>query len=351
MLHFKYIPLFSVTFTHNYYSDKVAGDFDFKPFPQTSSVLESFGLRAKNVDGKLVVFQQLESDGLPSQEIDAITDLYFSIRVRTDLLNITAAFGRGRFWFSNLKENGSYQNVLTSGAETGPPDELPEVSTQQKQIQFLPGTLASISIQKLKSPGGWTEISNTNVDPQAGSFQLDLNHPGLYRIEKHLVAGGKEQLKLVMSNEIAATGDYWSILHLQLKPGDNNLNFSIDLKPRPALWQYFLVEPTQRFGNNTININDLSLKYVASTASRYPANQAIKLTNPNAYSIPMKQYVAAIKAGGKVRSVYFFEKANDLEVLDGEQPQVKIVYQGQDLAENIGIPMRNKKDNIILYKL
>lgn len=350
MFHLSYIPFLSVSIMHNFYADLVSEDFSFTVLPKTAAILEAYGLKQKNSGGKLLIYQQRDENGQPMQPVDQVLDLFFLATIKTDLLNITESFGKGKYWFSNLKENGSYQNFLTTTTVCGADDELSAVSGEQMQINFIPGRINKISVKKLKSGIGWIDHSSFIIDPKASSKLIEAPSPGLYRIDKKLTAGGTESTKMLLHDDLKNNSEFWSIIHLQVNPGDTDKHYSIELKSKESLWQFYIIEPEGRNGN-TIDPNNLLIKFAASSASRYPVNANIDLIDPGSFPEPIKQYVKAIKSAGKIKEVYVFESGDKLEVLDGEQPQVKILYANQVLAEKISIPGRSMKSTAIIYKL
>lgn len=350
MFQFSYSTFLTVSILHPFYTKNVSDDFEFTALPQTAAILDGYGLKYKNINGTLVIFQQLDQDKLPFQEIDTILDLFFSIRIKTDLLNITALTGAGKYWFSNLREDGSYNCTLTKSVALGAGDELPVISRQQTVINFLPGIISAVTVSRIAAGTGWTSVSQAVIDAKSSSLKLDINQAGLYLMEKELVAGGKETSHVLFSNEMAELSNTWSFVHLQVKPGDNNLVMTIPLKPKESVWQYYLVEPEGRLGG-AINAADLAMAYSVPATSRYPASTAIKLTDPGTYPAPVKQYVNGIMSGDRIKKVYLFESDAALSILDGEQPQVKIKHQNKDIAGKAIIPARSMNNTSIIYKL
>ncbi|AYB33987.1 hypothetical protein [Chryseolinea soli] len=350
MLHFKYKPFLSVTVLHNFYFDNTSHDFVFAADADTLQTLTSLGLRARNADGKLVLYQELDANDIPFTAIDAVADLYFTVQPKTDVLNIMETPPPSHYWFSNLREDGTYSNVLTRNATLTLADALPDVSGQVKGLNFALGTISTFTLKKLTAAVGWTTVKQYPVDAQMTDLKLDVNTGGLYLLETKLTDNSVTQQKMILHNALAAAGRAWSILHLQIKPGDTNQAYTIPLLPREAVWQYYLVESKHRA--TTLDPTKLSLKYTAAVTSRYPVNVAMSRIDPGAYSTATKKFVDGIKEDtANIRDVYLFETGGKLKLFDGEQPEVKIIHNGVDLAGRITIPRRSMNNAIITYKL
>lgn len=346
MLHFKYTPLISFAVAHSYYKDAHAADAVYAPLPSAIAAMEAYGMKAKQSDGTLKIYLKRDENNAPFVPLDTVIDLYFGIQIKTDLLNITNSFGKGRYWFSNLKEDGSYQQQLTLTAA----NELPEIARQQKMFNFPAGTVDALTLKRPAAmPGGWINVSTTPVDKLSGAVKVTVQEPGLYLFEKKLTGGGTDTGKIILSDELLQQSNNWSILHLQLKPGDDNLKFTLTLGARKSKWQYYLVEPADR-GGSTVDASKLTISYSAAASSRYPANVAITKKLPP-YLPVEKNYIDGLKADGKIKEVYLFESQTDMEIFDGEQPVVKL---NKDLGGEVGhiaIPDRSMKNTTIIYKL
>jgi len=179
--------------------------------------------------------------------------------------------------------------------------------------------------------------------------KLEANAPGLYLLEKVRSDGTATQEKIIMSDELFRENS-WAVLHLQIK-ADSNQAYTVTLKPHETVWQYYLVETKRR--TSPIDPAKLSLKYTSSATSRYPLNVSIDPVAPGTFSDTTKRYVDAIKDPNPsaIKEVYLFESAAKLMLFDGEQPEVKIIYDGQNMAGRISIPRRSMKNAIITYKL
>jgi hypothetical protein len=282
----------------------------------------------------------------PFVEIDKVIDLYFLLQVKTDLLNITTNVGKGRYWFSNLQENGAYQQNMNISIA----NELPETGNQQQMFNFPVGTVDDITLKRIYAGTGWTPVNTIPVDAVSGAAKVIIEEPGLYQIEKSLTAGGKESMKMIFSDELMKQRNNWSILHLQVKPGDDDMVYTITLDTRKSRWQYYLIEPFDR-GGSVVNADKLTISYSASPTSRYPTNMGIQKKLPANYSPAEKDYINGLKAGGKIKEVYLFESQADLQILDGEQPEVKLNKEGGGVLGRIAVPDRSMKNTTIIYKL
>jgi len=350
MFHFQYAPFLTVTVSHPYYVNKISNDLDLMPLPSASLLLDAYRLRIRNVSGQLIAYQERDAGNQPVLELDSVIDIFFVLRVKTDLLNITETFGSGKYWFSNLREDGSYQIGLMTAALLSAGDELPPISPQQKTLNFLPGVYSSVVVQRIVAGAGWQTVQTIPIDASANSIQLDIPRAGLYRLRKMPSGGGNaEESKWIFSDELSAMSNVWSVMHLQLKKGDNNLNFTIGLNSRQSTWQYYLVEPKTR--TTVLDPNTLLMKYTIPPNSRYPANVNMDLINPANYSDQVKQYVASVMEDSSIRQVYLFQSAAKLSILDGLQPQLKITSGGQDMVSKVTIPARSMQNTITIYKL
>jgi hypothetical protein len=350
MFRFSYIPFLSVTFLHEFYADGISHDFNFTPLPGTAQLLESYGLKLKNPDGILSLYQQHDQNNQPFQEIDSVLDLYFAVTVRTDILNVTERFGDGRYFFSNLKRDGSYSSELTHLGNLSSDDVLPEVFGQKKMLYFPSGTISSISLSQLSAGNGWVVVQNYVIPNDSAFLELNVNKPGLYRLEKSLTNGTKEQTVLFLSDELIKFPGFWSVIHLQVKPGDHDLILKTTLTSKKLFWQYFLVEMKGRTGGPIVPAN-LEVIYKADPPSRYPSNMNLQLKDASTYSDLVKKQVASILSASNIKEVYLFETAGKLPLLDGQQPQLKIKYLNKEIAGNVSIPSRSMNKTNIIYKL
>jgi hypothetical protein len=337
MFNYIYTPFISFDVWHPYYKNMHAPDVNFTPTFSTLTTLNAWRMRFKQSDGTLLIFQQQNF-----LAIDEVLDLYFTMQVRTDLLNITDLFGTGRYWFSNLKADGTYQQDLTLTADNARPDIVP----QQKMLNFTPGTVNSIT---LKNANG-AFVSTTPVDAKSGSVKIVVQRPGLYSVIQNLTAGGTTEQKMIFSDELFQQPNVWAILHLQIKPGDTHLPFTLTLGNRNSRWQYYLVESMNR-GGSTVNVAGLTINYSTTSDSRYPSTLAITQKAPADYTPAQQAYVDGLKTGGTVKEVYVYESQADMQILDGEPPVIKLEGDGGTTVGNIAVPDRSMKNTIIIYKL
>lgn len=351
MFQFFYIKLLGVNVRHSFYSDMESPDFSFTPTLRTANILAAYSLKFKEINGRLMIFQQRDENNLPFQEIDALIDLYFVMRVKTDILNVTDSYSAGRYWFSNLKEDGSYANILTQNASHSANDQLPPIYTQAFVVNLNPGDIKSISLKKIIPGVGWSETNSFTIDPAATSIKIELNSGGYYQMEKELKAGGSDISKIIISDDISKAAEIWSLVHIQLKEGDSNLQMVIPLTSKSSAWHYYLVEPKARATVPPIAAANLAIKYSASADSRYPPAMNINFKQPQNYSDSEKKYTDAILADTKVKNVYLFESAGTLTIQDGEQPSLKILLSNAALAEKVTIPARSNNSTSIIYKL
>jgi hypothetical protein len=344
MLHFKYTPLVSLELRHSYYRNAHAADAVFTPVPAALSVMESYGMKFRQSDGNLRIYLKRDEAGDPFVKLDTVIDLYFGVQIKTDLLNITSSFGKGRYYFSNLKADGTYQQQLTLSAA----NELPDIAAQQTMLNFPAGTVDTVTLKRPAAiAGGWVAVSTETVDKQSGAVKITVQQPGLYLLEKKLSGGGTATQKMILSDELLKQSNNWSVLHLQLKPGDDNLVFTLTLGARKSRWQYYLVEPVER-GGSTVNAAKLAIAYSVSGSSRYPPGVSIvkKVPSPTEAT-----FINGLKADGSIKEVYLFESLTDISLVDGEQPVVKL---NNDVGGEVGlisIPDRSMKNTTIIYKL
>jgi hypothetical protein len=344
MLHFKYTPLVSLEVKHAFYSNAHATDAVFTPLPSALTIMDAYGMKFRQTDGNLRIYLKRDEAGDPFVKLDSVIDLYFGVQIKTDLLNITDSFGKGRYWFSNLKEDGTYQQQLTITAAS----ELPDMAAQQTMLNFPVGTVDAVTLKRPAAiAGGWAAVGTEAVDKSSGAVKITVQQPGLYLLEKQLTGGGTANSKMVLSDELLKQSNNWAVLHLQLKPGDDNLVFTLTLGARSSKWQYYLIEPVDR-GGATLDPTKLTIAYSVSGTSRYPAGVGIVKRAP---SPTEKVYIDGLKADGKIKEVYLFESLVPITLADGEQPIVKL---NKDLGGEVGhiaIPDRSMKNTTIIYKL
>lgn len=311
-----------------------APDISFTPTPSTVAIFNAYRMRCKQSDGSLLIYKQQYF-----QDVDTILNLYFTLQVKTNLLNITESFGKGRYYFSNLKADGTYQNDLTFTADNVQPDIVP----QQKTFSYPTGTVTSVTLKTITGATLSTTVVNNDT------VQLNVPQPGLYTVVQNLSGGGTTATNIIFSDELYKQSG-WAILHLQIKPGDTNLPFTLTLGARKSKWQYYLIEPLDR-GGSIIDPTRLSIAYSAASTSRYPATMDIPKKQPADYTPAEVSYVNGLKTSGGIKEVYLFESQSDMEIFDGEPPVVKLEKDGGAIVGIIAIPNRNMKNTIIIYKL
>jgi len=353
MLYYKYKEFVTVTVKHSYYHDNLSRDFTFAPFPSTASLLNGFGLIPKVVDGRLLLYQQQEKNGVPVQAIDKITDLFFTVRVRSDILNITENFKTGKYWLSNLNEDGTYSNLLTVGEQLAVEDIIPAYDKQTTRLYFKKGTIKEIKVKKIFYDSGKQDVETYTID--AGSMEQEINvtHPGLYYIEKYIDRDPTET-KMILHDELKSMGDFWAVLHLQLKPGDASYDLALILKPLKTYWHYIIVEPK----NRTLDPKPAKFEFnYSKDNSNYPEGIKFKLITPGGYHPILKKQVEAIKKDDNIQDVHVFESDRDIQLKDGPSPSIEIKEppdgggRADVLAKNISIPTRAMKETKIIYKL
>ncbi|HEY9261142.1 hypothetical protein [Chitinophaga sp.] len=344
MLHVKYTPLVSLEVKHEFYSNHHATDAVFTPLPSTLAVMDTYGMIFRQTDGNLRIYGRRDEGGDPFVPLDTVVDLFFGVQIKTDLLNITNSFGKGRYWFSNLKEDGTYQQQLTLTAA----NELPDMAAQQTMLNFPAGTVDAVTLKRPAAiAGGWVPVVTEAVDKLSGAVKISVQKPGLYLLEKALTGGGTANLKMVLSDELLKQSNNWAVLHLQLKPGDDNLGFTLALGARSSKWQYYLIEPVDR-GGATVDPTKLTIVYSVSGTSRYPNSMGIVKRAPT----PAENiFINGLKADGKIKAVYLFESADAIVLADGEQPIVKLNKDPGVEVGHLAIPDRSMKNTTIIYKL
>jgi hypothetical protein len=355
MIHFRYAPFLTVSILHPYYADKVSSDFDFVPMPSTLAALDAYGLRVRNTSGSLALAQEQDATNHPVNPLDAVVNLFFIIRVKTDLLNITETFTPGKYWFSNLTTAGNYQLGLSASALLSAADQLPPIGPQRQSIAFDAGKYSAMVLQKIIAGKGWQTVQQIPVSATSNSIQTDVATPGVYQVGTLPLDNTPPVMTTrIFSDELAAAPPGWAVLHLQLKAGDANLNYTLTLNSRFSTWEYFLIEPKLRSGGSSItpiNPNSLSMSYALPDQSRYPASVTLPLIDPGSYPQPVKDYVNSVTADPAIREVYFFQADKLIAMLDGPQPQLTIGYAGSDLVSKVLLPTRANTSTIIIYKL
>jgi hypothetical protein len=348
MLYYKYAPLVTVTVRHSFYTDALSRDFAFVPLPGTEVLLEAYGLVTRATQGILSIYQQQEKNSLPVQPVDRLTDLFFAMQVKTDILNITERFGSGRYFFSNLRSGGSYENKLTEAAQLGSDDAVSGFTKLATSLSFARGTLTKISLKKSIPVSGLVNVRSYTIGPEATGQLIEAGQPGLYFIEKERAAGGREVTKLVLHNELDAAGGFWSLLHLQLVPGTGRQDYVIELQPLSTTWQYLLVESESR----PVHLTASSLAFTyTQNASRYPASLPFTLKAPGTYAPALAKHIDAIKADKNIKEVHVFESGVPVQLMEGALPGIAVSHGTEVLARNIAVPDRTMKETKILYKL
>ena len=356
MLYYKYTPLVRVTVMHGYYHDKLSRDFTFTPFPSTVNTLSGFGLIPRLTDGRLLLYQQQEKNGVPVQAIDRIIDLFFTVRITSDILNITRTFKPdiigslkyGKYWLSNLNDDGTYSKLLSVGTQLGKDDTIHGYDKQKTKLYFKKGTISEIEVKKIFPDSGKQDVNTYTIDAAGIEQEIKVTEPGLYFIEKILKAGGREITRMILHDELESMGDFWSVLHLQLKPGDGPQDFELELQSLKTPWRYIVLESKNR--PPSFNPANLAFNYTAGS-SRYPAGIIFNMKTPGSYPALLKKEVDAIKSDSRIKEVYVFESDKEIELVDGPSPVIEIKKGAEVLAKNISIPTRAMKETKILYKL
>jgi len=349
MLYYKYKEFVTVTVKHSYYHDNLSRDFTFTPFPSTAALLNGFGLIPRVVDGSLVLYQQQEKNDVPVQPIDKITDLFFTVRVTSDILNITKSFKPGKYWLSNLNDDGSTSSLLTVKPQLSEEDTIPDYGKQKTILYFKKGTIKEIKVKKIFPHVGLQDIETYTINAFSVEQEIKMTEPGLYYIEKDL-----KSTKMILHDELESMGDFWAVLHLQLKPDDppKELKLELVLKPLVKKWQYFVLEPKNR--PLTFNPANLAFNYSKGT-SRYPVGIIFSLITPVNDQHILKKQIEALKEDNKIKDVHVFESNLDIELVDGSSPVIEIKKApgggAEVLAKNISVPTRAMKETKIIYKL
>jgi hypothetical protein len=348
MFYQKYANLISVFVKHEFYKDKLSPDFNFTPFPNTLTLLNAYGLVTRIVNGGLFVYQQQEKDGKPMQPIDKLTDLFFTVEVKTDILNITTRFDSGRYWFSNLNEDGTYSTLLTEAMQLSELDAVQLVTGQTTTLRFKKATIDNITINKIYPFSGLQRVDSYDINAERTEQEIKVAQPGLYYIEQQFKAGGSQTTKVILHDELKNTSAPWGILHLQLQPDAQPETYELELQPLKSSWRYLLLEPQSR--PVALVPGNLSFAY-SKNSSRYPAGIVFNRKNPNTYSASLLQEIEAIKKSDKIKEVHVFESDRTIALMDGSLPVIKISSGGNEVASNIAIPSRTMKETKILFKL
>lgn len=349
MFRLKYTKLFAVKILHPYYKDSISPDFSFIPLDSSRKAMESLGLRHLLQNGQLVIYQQQQEDGTPEVELTDGVDLFFSIQVQTDILNITESLGQGRYWFSNLREDGTLQNQLTFRAIITESDELPPVMKQsarlpiEKEEGIQKITLARTLFNQGSNVAFEKEIASTD-------FFIDLNlpNPGKYTLSRISANSTTTQIS-IFSDELSALSNYWGILHLHISPDLTNREFYISLQAKLQKWQYLIAE-AQTSGMNPTPSAGYRITYNQS-ASRYPANVAFSLLQPASYPEELKRTVSTIKASPAIKAVHVIESDAAIPILEGKSPIVTLWQNNELKSKKLDVPNRKMKQarlNLIL---
>lgn len=260
MFNFKFIQLFSVSIKHTFYDNSISKDFNIIPLPNTATLLQKYGLVARMTNGIFIVYQRLDASGEIFQPIDDEVNLFFTVYLNTDILNITENFGQGKYWFSNLKSDGNYNEKLTKYSMLSSDDIVTNISGQLIRINFPRRSLTNIQIKRITSGKGLEVIESYEIDDEIYFQDVQINLPGKYIIQKLLKSGVKESADWIIHDDLIRAKNYWGVIHLQLVPLVENRVYTIDLKPKKSIWQYLLIEPKTRNGLPLIG-EDLHLIY------------------------------------------------------------------------------------------
>jgi hypothetical protein len=347
MFHYKYIQLVLVRILHPFYRDSISRDFSFSALPGTDSLLKAYGLKPRFDNGELRIYQQQEGDGTASQPIDSVLDLYFTIDVKTDILNITAAPTPANYWFSNLKKNGSYNDTLTAAATLTTEDKIDGFGGQTFNTYFEKGTLSKIDVMKIVPQTGLQVDKTYAIDVESSEQKIVLSKSGYYTIEKFpLVAGAVVQKsKLFLCDEPINKNNLWAFLHLQIVPGIGQKSYQIVLPQLKTFWQYLVMIPRSRTSDGVIT----EFLY-SKTDPRYPDATFAEINPP--VNSPLKIYIDETIAdtGTGIKKIYVYQSNLKIGLFDGEPPDVSVTIDAKK-SEKIATPNRTMAETKILYKI
>lgn len=354
MFRYKYIPLLSVGIQHSYYKNLMSKDFDIPPLPSSQHLLRAYNLQAKRVEGQLFLYQQTDKDNQPVQEIDEVLNLFFTIRSKTDVLNVSQGFSHGTYLFSNLKTDGSYQQSLTSSSQHSAADLIDQIVGLRHRLSFTPNTISRINIKKIIPTTGLTTIESHDLEEEKNYLDLNLT-AGRYEIEQELKTGGTKHQVVLAHPNISNNNKYLGVIHLQLainfdQQPVNQRNFTLTLSPINSKWNYILLKP-QQGPSEAIDGNLLALRYAIPEETRYPSVVNFELIPSTNYSTAMQTTIDSLKTDNRIKEIYVFESDQNLELLEDDPPIIKLVYNNETINPSMPIPSREMKHRNIFYNL
>jgi hypothetical protein len=344
MYHFKYKPISSIRIKHPFYKDGVSKDFLIEPIAETERLLKSYDLIAKSQDGQVILFQKYNSDDTPFQEIDGAIDLFFTVKVQTNIMNITAPIkteeGKEvkRFWLSNFKpseedENSiTYKSILTKDTHLSIEDKLPADLFRYLKGELVeegpPNTLLQIEIAK----NIWKQLQTKFPDEQ--QLKAEFN-----KLIKE-TAIGKTLLRLENQRNI------WGIIHLKFPANEQESDFTISLTSKESQWYYLLQEPIgSNFNNDTLQLN------YSKENSLYPPDVQFREITDLENNNRLKEKVTLLENMSTIKKVHVFTSNNSLGLLESSPPNIELKKGNEVLNKQLPIPTRNQLETIINYPL
>lgn len=345
----KHTALFTIAVKHPFYKDLISKDFTFLPIGSTAELLNAYGLTAKTQEGRLIVLQHRTGTDEVFQPIDAPLDLFFLLRTRSVILNITETFANGRYLFTNLNEDGSYRaGGLTNDQTLSAGDKLLRILRQNERLAFDKGVFKQIVLKKIT--GTQLDVAAAYEINETETYKdLQVNSPGKFLLEKIPAAGQPAMETVLISDEIYGASPYYGVIHLQLPVDFAGLDYGIELKPKESRWQYVLVEPQEQ--KPPYEKEKLAFEYKAKEGSKYPQVMNFNLKEEADFPDQLKKLAETLKKGAAAGNLFVFESSADIKLAEGMQPEIMLKYGDKTLAKKMKTPDIRMKEPQIIYNL
>lgn len=349
MFQYRYDPMLSVQFKHPYYQDGISADFDLVPATHTVELLRQYNLKLTQTKGGLKILCQKEfSDSaslVPVSPIDQDLDLFFAIKVNSDILNLTDLAGLPKhYWLSNQNADGTPKENLAKGAIVGVADELQlPIVPQSFQLSFSPGLYRQVQVSKPKE----NPFRLIDIEAQREALNLTLPQPGFYKLSKVKADASKDEQEYLCDDTLSQMSAYWGILHLRLDQNidytpTNAKSYSVMLPHKKAPWRYFVVLPKVKqatFSEGEDFKPKFKLMY-DEKGSRYPST-TFSRKPISSWDATDHALADAIKSAS-VAIVYLYETQIPLPLLEGMPPKVKLVVDATEKNMPLSTPKRDQ---------
>lgn len=351
----QYALLASVQIEHPYYLDGRSPDFSFEPVGATESLLAAARIRAVQSEGTIQFLQQKDpASGDPFLPLEEPIDLFYRIRPTTNILSLTSLFGNNRYFFSNLRQDGTLNPQLTQGAAHSALDVL----SDQKPLRFresIPaGTYNRYEWKQQQANLGLITVEANDIP--VGRNYVDLGGPaGVYQLVFQLTAGGIETQTLILTGESRIPESGWGLLHLHFPANAAQLpvgsrTFRIPLAARSESWRFVLVE-RNRSGDGSAGTILPQLHYDGPVpANRYPNSIDFVVVDINTLPEAERTLVRA-QDGSQVAAIFVFDSTSPLSLFEEAPPQVVLTVGSRIIDLQLPIPSRVDTRRTIYYTI